>query len=265
MDFNRRQLERMCGRPKALIEEAQRAGVEIGRTFCSACSLRRDCLYWAQLDTLEKFAGRRIVIVAHEAAFLPMPFSGDLVMVDEDIATKAARAVETDPARLLDPDKWQGASYQPPDALQRELDTGSIPLESIARKVAEALARQGEELTALREAGVEAGHLEACAAHLRRTHEAVADEIAQAGKAGASERRLEGMVAALKRTELRTLAMLFADLRDEIGTGRAGTNATRLVRGRRKRVKDADGNEREERLDRYVVSRPRRHGFGKKS
>jgi hypothetical protein len=62
---------------------------------------------------------------------------------------------------------------------------------------------------------------------------------------------------------LRTLAMLFANLRDEMGTGRAGTNATRLVRGRRKRVEDADGNEREERLDRYVVSRRRRHGFGK--
>ena len=98
----------MCGRPKALIEEAQRAGVEIGRTFCSACPLRLDCLYWAQLDTVEKFEGRRIVIAAHEAAFLPMPFSGDLVVVDEDIATKAARAVEIDPARLLDPDKWEG-------------------------------------------------------------------------------------------------------------------------------------------------------------
>src|SRR3954447_1435238 len=195
-----------------------------------------------------------------------MPFSGDFVVVDEDIATKAARAVEIDPPRLLDPDKWQGAFYQPPCGLQRELaglDTGRLTLESAARQVAQALARQGEELTALREAGVEEAHLKACAAHLRGMHEAMAEEIAQAGKAGASERALGSMVDALKAAELRTLAMLFATLRDEMGTGRAGTNATRLVRGRRKRVKDADGNEREERLDRYVVSRPRAHGFGR--
>ena len=37
LDLNRRRSERMCSRPKGLIEDAQRAGVEMGKTFCSAC------------------------------------------------------------------------------------------------------------------------------------------------------------------------------------------------------------------------------------
>src|SRR3954454_10025500 len=79
-----------------------------------------------------------------------------------------------------------------------------------------------------------------------------AEEIAAAGAAGAPAARMSEMIAALRMQELRTLAMLFDNLRDELRTGRAGTAATRFVRARRKAVAG-----REERLDRYVISRPR--------
>jgi hypothetical protein len=128
--------ERMCGRPRKLIDRAQRAGADMGKTFCSACRLRADCFYLAQIDHLEALEGARIVVAAHEMAFLPVPFASDLVIVDEDLATKAARAVEIDPARLLDPEKWADAPA----------------LGATARTVAAALERTGGELAALREA-----------------------------------------------------------------------------------------------------------------
>jgi hypothetical protein len=138
IDFARRHTERMCGRPQHLISQAQEAGVEMYGTFCLTCPLRSDCAYLDQIDTIQRFEGRRIVIAAHEVAFLPMPFASDLVIVDEDLATKAARALEIDPARLLDPEKWRDKPE----------------LEATARVVAGALERHGEELTALREPGL---------------------------------------------------------------------------------------------------------------
>ena len=71
------------------------------------------------------------------------------------------------------------------------------------------------------------------------------------------------MVLKLKMDELRALAKLFANLAREIETDRPGTNATRLDT-RPKKVTDADGTERWERQDRYVISRTKRPSFGKK-
>ena len=42
--------------------------------------------------------------------FVPMPFRPDLVVVDEGVTLKAARAIEIAPERLLDPEKWEGAA-----------------------------------------------------------------------------------------------------------------------------------------------------------
>jgi hypothetical protein len=237
--------ERMCGRPAGLIRKAQRAGCSMFKTFCGECPMRHDCLYLGQLDMLKALDGARIVVAAHETLFLPMPFSSDLVIVDEDVATKAARAVEIDPARLLDPEKWQGAD-------------GLLPT---VRAVAAALARPGRELAALREAGVDVAAVKACGAHLRELHDAKVEEIAAAGGGRADERTLDGLIDALEAAELRKLQTLLANVRDELASPREGTNATRLVRARRKIVRAADGSDAEERLDRYVVSRPRAHGI----
>ena len=246
LDFNRAPSERMCGRSKALIQRAQAAGCAMHKTFCHSCPLRHDCLYLGQIDLLKALDGARIVVAAHETAFLPLPFASELVVVDEDLATKAARVIEIDPARLLDPQKWEGA----PGLLE------------IATRVAAALGHAGEELAALREAGVEAPMLEACAAHLQALHDAAIEAIGEAGKRGASETTLGGMITALEAGEFRKLRALFSNLSDEIRTGRQGTNATRLIRGRRRKVRGDDGQEVEERLDRYVISRPRGHNLG---
>ena len=237
----------MCSRPKGLIEDAQQAGVKMRATFCGACPYRHDCHYLDQVDTIARHEGRRIVIVTHAMAYLPLPFAPDLIVSDEDVATKAVSVTEIGPARLLDGEKWEGAEG----------------LGQVARQVADALARQGGELAALREAGVTAGHLKACADHLLALHQGMVDAIREAGKGGASDHTLSNMVLKLKMDELRALAHLFTNLAREIETDRPGTNATRLDT-RPKKVTDADGTERWERQDRYVISRIKRPSFGKK-
>ena len=205
-----------------------------------------DCRYLAQVDTIKNFEGRRIVIAAHEAAFLPMPFASDLVVVDEDLATKAARVVEIDPARLLDPERWEDA----PDLLGTAAEVaGRWP------------GGAGSWPPCARPGSTPRGSRRAPPTSAGGTRPMV-EAIAEAGGGGAPEEALGRMVDALQAAEFRKLALLFANLRQEIATGRAGANATRLVR-RRKTVSAADGTEAEERLDRYVVSRPRAHSLGK--
>ena len=129
--------------------------------------------------------------------------------------------------------------------------------------MAHALAQRGRELAALRDAGIDDAALAACRGHLNALHEAMVEEIAEAGKAGAQGSRLSDMIDQPEgRRAPPASRFLFSNLRTEIGTSRDGTNGTRLVRGRVKKVDRADGSTREERLDRYVVSRPRGHGLG---
>ena len=111
INFNRSPSERMCTRPKTLIDDAQKAGCRIRATFCGTCSMRFDCRYLDQLDTLERLEGRLILIAAHDVMFTPLPFRPDLVVIDECVISKAARAIEIAPERLLDAEKWEDASY----------------------------------------------------------------------------------------------------------------------------------------------------------
>ena len=256
INFNRSPSERMCTRPKTLIDDAQKAGCRIRATFCGTCSMRFDCRYLDQLDTLERLEGRLILIAAHDVMFTPLPFRPDLVVIDESVISKAARAIEIAPERLLDAEKWEDASYA------TDIVGEGTPLIEIAETAAYALAQPGRELATLRDAGSDGAALAACQGHLNDLHETMVEEIAEAGKGGSPEGQLRDMIDRLKVTELRSLALLFSNLRMEIATGRAGTNATRLIRGRVKKIEEPDGSTREERLDRYVISRPRGHGLG---
>ena len=179
INFNRAPSERMCARPKALIDDAQKAGCRIRATFCGTCSMRLDCRYLDQLDTIKRLEGRLILVAAHDLMFTPLPFLPDLVVIDEGVVGKAARAIEIAPERLLDPEKWGDAAYA------TDLVGEATPLIEIAEAVAHALAQRGRELAALREAGIDDAALAACQGHLNDLHEAMVDEIAEAGKAGA--------------------------------------------------------------------------------
>jgi hypothetical protein len=164
-----------------------------------------------------------------------MPFKADIEVVDEDIASKTAcAAIEIDPGRLVDPARWR------PELMPTVLAAET------------AMKRPGEELKALREAGIGKPQLKACADHLAQLHKAEAGAIAEAGEAGVDEGQLSDRIAALELAEHRKLRALFKNLITELRTSRPGTNGTRLVRGRRRMV---DGVE--ERLDRYVISRTR--------
>jgi hypothetical protein len=164
-----------------------------------------------------------------------MPFKADIEVVDEDIASKTAcAAIEIDPGRLVDPARWR------PELMPTVLAAET------------AMKRPGEELKALRDAGIGKPQLKACADHLAQLHKAEAGAIAEAGEAGVDEGQLSDRIAALELAEHRKLRALFKNLITELRTSRPGTNGTRLVRGRRRMV---DGVE--ERLDRYVISRTR--------
>jgi hypothetical protein len=239
---------RMCGRDKKLIGRAMRNGVRIGKTFCARCPLRDDCRFRSQRALLMELEGAVIVIAVHETGFVPVPFKADLEIIDEDLASKTAQpAIEIDPSRLRDPEKWKGR----PELL------------ATAMAVKAAMKRLGQELASLREAGIGKSDLEACVVHLGQLHKAEVEAIAEEGKGGASERRLSQRLEALELAELRKLQALLSNLAIEIGTTRPGTNATRLVRGRRRMVRQEDGSELEERLDRYVISRRRKLRLGK--
>ena len=251
LDFNRRQLERMCGRPKELIEDAQRAGVEMGRTFCPACPMRLDCLY---LGPARHHQERSRPAHRHRRARGGLP--ADAVLR----RPRGRRRGHRDQGRPGGRDR-PGPAARPREVAGTAPERGCAD-RSPARSPRRWPARARSWPPCARPAS-RRRHLKACAAHLRRP----APGHGRGDRRGRQGRRLGADARATwsRRSSARSCARsrcCSPTCATRWGPDAAGTNATRLVRGRRKRVKDADGNEREERLDRYVVSRPRRHGFG---
>ena len=58
LDLNRRRSERMCSRPKGLIEDAQRAASRWARRSAPPARMRLDCHYVNQVDTIKRYEGR---------------------------------------------------------------------------------------------------------------------------------------------------------------------------------------------------------------
>ena len=109
LDFNRTRSERMCSAARGADRGRPAGRRQDARDLLRACPYRLDCHYLDQVDTIARHEGRRIVIVTHAMAYLPLPFTPDLIVIDEDVATKAVSVTEIGPARLLDGEKWEGA------------------------------------------------------------------------------------------------------------------------------------------------------------
>jgi hypothetical protein len=233
--------DRMCERDKELVSKAQAQGLNVSACVCRFCPLLETCAYIAQRDEVEEAAGNRIVIAAHETAFIPFEgLRASLVILDEEIISRCTRENEIEPSRILRKELWG----------KNEAEAAT------AKKVAAAMERYGEELAALREASVKEEELADCAAYLRDRHDEVIASIEIAIKEGVGERWIKTELKKLEEVGYRQLANFFSNIRLELTTSRKGANSVRLV-FREKKIEGQDGKAAKERFPRYVVNRKR--------
>jgi hypothetical protein len=238
---------RMYGQDPELIERAQTQGVNVRQGICKFCPLRDGCDYLAQASEIRETPDR-IVIGSHELIFLPGSwFKARTTIIDESVVGNFTLEEHTEPELLFQPGLWSGVPL----------------LEKVARAVRDALEQTGRELEVLRDAGVTDKDLAACAKHLRDRHDGVLWRVQDAlatGKPGDWQDALEHL-RELAQAAYRPLARIFSNLRREMQTGRAGTNATRRA-WVEKTSQEKDGKERRKKVLRYVVNRPRKHRLG---
>jgi hypothetical protein len=214
---------RLCGRNKKTIDEAQKQGIDINFTVCATCPHNGKgelpaCGFKLQLEEMPEDDCGRIIVAAHPVAFIGSElFRADLVVIDESMLSHFTGKHRIEPALLLAPEIWAASGPL----------TGT-GYRDTAVAVAAALQERGQELAHLRAAGISEAALRACAGYLDTCHDLAlteAKELLQAGR----DRKAHEKLREVAQRGYRKLARLMRNLRDELATGRDGTNATRLA------------------------------------
>jgi hypothetical protein len=140
---------RLCVRPKKVIEEAQRQGIDINGTVCASCPHNGrgslpPCAYKMRLAEIPEERGR-IIVAAHPVAFLGSEmFQADLVVIDESMLSHFVTHEQIEPELLLAPGTWVASGLG-----------GGTTYKGTAQAVARALQERGKELEHLRAADID--------------------------------------------------------------------------------------------------------------
>ena len=240
---------RMCRLPERLVSRVQATGVNVRQALCEGCPFRAGCAYIAQGARVQAEYGRLIVIFTHESLFLPLPFTPDLVVVDEDVTLRAAsRVTEIDPAALVAAELWEGA--KPYRGFTGD-PLNPVPAGDIAAALLKALGQRGRELTALREAGVTDPMLAHCQDFLEARYQERLQELVDAGGKG-----LDSLLDRIEARNLRRVAELLSCIRAELAHPRDRANGVTLD-WREKATRTEDGRKAKTRVRRVVVRRVR--------
>jgi hypothetical protein len=206
--------EPMCARNK-LADRLSAIGVNVQETLCDKkgdrCPHFDNCGYQRQRRAFQEGNGG-VFFGAHEYAFHPSPAPrADLVVVDESLVLKAATECSFHPDLLLDNGPWQKASL-----------SAALDYRQVAVAIRDALVEHsGQELAYLQSAGLDKRRLQRAIKYLR----AIEEDTITGIHPSMDDEQIGRKIAAVQRSELYKLTVLFRQIRREWDSGRAGFNS----------------------------------------